>query len=73
MTSDKGGAQNELDERIIAVRNSLLAEGENVEAEEEGDQGQGIFIDRLPVDYHQKLDSRLPGSPEGKLVGFIFH
>lgn len=68
MTSDKGGAQNELDERIIAVRNSLLAEGENVEAEEEGDQGQGILLtdSRLII---IKVGFAATGSPEGKLVG----
>jgi hypothetical protein len=68
MTSDKGGARNELDERIIAVRNSLLAEGENVEAEEEGDQGQGILLtdSRLII---IKVGFAATGSPEGKIVG----
>jgi len=68
MTSDKGGARNELDERIIAVRNSLLAEGENVKAEEEGDQGQGILLtdSRLII---IKVGFAATGSPEGKIVG----
>lgn len=68
MTSDKGGARNELDERIIAARDSILAEGEKVAAEEEGDQGQGIFLtdSRLII---IKVGFAATGDPQGKIVG----
>ncbi len=44
MASGKGVSSGGFDERLAAVRDSALFEGENVVAQEEGDQGQALIL-----------------------------
>lgn len=49
MASGKGVSSGEFDERLAAARDSALLEGENVVAQEEGDQGQALVLTDLRV------------------------
>lgn len=44
MVPEKGGHREELDERLVEVRDAILTPGEKIVAQEAGDQGQGIII-----------------------------
>ena len=44
MTSDKGASGQPLDERLSEARDGVLLDGENVVAQEMGDQGQAIVL-----------------------------
>lgn len=68
MTSDKGASSSGFDERLIAARDSVLSQGENVTAQEEGDQGQGIFLTDSQV-IIAKVGITATGSSDGTIVG----
>ena len=68
MTSDKGASSGGFDERLIAACHSVLGQGENVVAQEEGDQGQGIFLTESQV-IIVKVGVTATGSSDGTIVG----
>lgn len=49
MASDKGAPKDVLDERLAGARDAALAEGEEIFAQEMGDQGQAIVVTKSRV------------------------
>lgn len=68
MTSDKGAVGEGLDERLARLRDSLLAPGEQVLAQEEGDQGQGVFLTNSRV-IVAKVGITATGASNGQITG----
>ncbi len=68
MTSDKGVAGDAFDERLAKARDSMLVQGEQITAQVEGDQGQGIILTDSRV-IVIKVGITATGEPNGRVTG----
>lgn len=71
MVPEKGSRKEELDERLIEVRDAILIKGEKVVAQEAGDQGQGIILTDSRI-FMIKVGLTATGELNGRRTG-IFH
>ena len=68
MTSESGSPQGITDDRLAEERDSMLADGETVIAQEEGDQGQGIVLTNSRV-LIIRVGVTATGVANGRVVG----
>lgn len=68
MTSESGSPQGITDDRLAEARDSVLADGETVVAQEEGDQGQGIVLTNSRV-LIIKVGVTATGVADGRIIG----
>ena len=68
MTSESGGPQGITDDRLAEARDSVLADGETVVAQAEGDQGQGIVLTNSRI-LIVKVGVTATGVANGRLIG----